>query len=121
MCHGHDRSPPETKTAAAGTKIANDGEMAPLPARKRRAPTLSRLAADLNLWFMEDESERRFDRPGGDSLIDDTHAPGYALSMTTHLQQRIDARIIGRAPIGLPEAVIRVSKATLEFACYAPL
>jgi homoserine/homoserine lactone efflux protein len=41
--------------------------------------------------------------------------------MATHLQQRIDARIIGRAPIGLPEAVIRVSTATLEYACHVTL
>jgi hypothetical protein len=56
-----------------------------------------------------------------EAAVDAASPCGYPFSMTTHLQQRIDARIIGRAPIGLPEAVIRVSKATLEFACHVSL
>jgi hypothetical protein len=113
---------PKQKQQSQGRRSSKGRNGAPArPQETCRAPTLPRLAVDLNLWFMEDESDRRFDRPGGDSLIDDTHAPRYALSMTTHLQQRIDARIIGRAPIGLPETVIRVSRATLEFACYVRL
>ncbi len=56
-----------------------------------------------------------------DAAVDAAASGRYPLHMTTHLQQRIDARIIGRAPIGLPEAVIRVSNATLEFACHVTL
>jgi len=53
-----------------------------------------------------------------EAAVDAAASGRYPLLMTTHLQQRIDARIIGRAPIGLPEAVIRVSTATLELACH---
>ena len=60
-------------------------------------------------------------RPAFGDAIDARGSGGYPLLMTTHLQLRIDARIIGRAPIGLPEAMICVSTATLEFACHAHL
>jgi hypothetical protein len=41
---------------------------------------------------------------------------GNFISMST--QFRIDARIIGRAPLGLPDTVIRPADATLELACH---
>ena len=52
------------------------------------------------------------------ALIDLCIHGSYAFSMTTQLHQRIDARIIGRAPIGFPEAVIRPLNAPLEYACH---
>jgi hypothetical protein len=56
-----------------------------------------------------------------EAAVDATASRSYPLPMTTHLQQRIDARIIGRAPIGLPEAMICVSTVPLEFAFHVTL